>query len=566
MKHTILEIFRNFFRYNLRNAIIFSIVTMITFSGVLTLLAQKETENSAKNFIHNNRSYFLGLILSKNFDAIAIFLKNEKIPYVSYVYYADKLQCNVHKKINLTLGGEFFGCVAYKINYFAIVPWSTLLFLLIFIILLTLFFWKLSQRTSMFIHEHVILPLRYLSDSIQNSKDLKDLAKISVNERGALEIALIQNTLIASGSRLLETEVAMIKNQLAHQLAHDIRSPIAAMTIVVSDIAVQISEEQASLLQQAIQQIRGIANNLLIRYKNPDQEKMIETSRLKIKIDDTNRERYVLLSSLVNTAIFQKRFEWQNNPCDVLLEITPEAKTIWILVAPIEINRLLSNLLNNAYEALEKRRHIKIHVSKKDHQLILSIQDTGKGIPEDKIIAVINGMSLKDSGNGLGLSSAKKTMKSLGGELQLTSEIYQGTTVTLFFLICKQPTWFPTQMVLSLQQPILVLDNDPSIHSFWQKQLYPHRSMHFVKSAHLFAWLTEHPEAQKKALFLVDYELSGDSRNGLEILEQFQPAQRGYLITSHAEEVDIQLQCATLGIWLIPKAILSDIKHSESSL
>ena len=85
-----------------------------------------------------------------------------------------------------------------------------------------------------------------------------------------------------------------------------------------------------------------------------------------------------------------------------------------------------------------------------------------------------------------------------------------------------------------------------------------------MTSEDVLSWVASNPTLKDEAIFLVDYELRQDSRNGLDLLEQLNPGKRGYLITSHGEEVNIQKRCAKAGLWLIPKVSLDDIVLEKS--
>ena len=61
-----------------------------------------------------------------------------------------------------------------------------------------------------------------------------------------------------------------------------------------------------------------------------------------------------------------------------------------------------------------------------------------------------------------------------------------------------------------------------------------------------------------QSVVLVDYELRNDTSNGLEILKIINAKDRGYLITSHAEEIHMQRQVVGAGVWLIPKYLIFD--------
>lgn len=103
-----------------------------------------------------------------------------------------------------------------------------------------------------------------------------------------------------------------------------------------------------------------------------------------------------------------------------------------------EFNRILSNIINNAIEATEGDSiEIQISNRKIKNQIVLSIQDRGKGIPSDVIDRLgEEGFSFgkTNEGSGLGLFHAKQYLNSIGGSLSIFSQQNQGTLVQITVL------------------------------------------------------------------------------------------------------------------------------------
>lgn len=219
---------------------------------------------------------------------------------------------------------------------------------------------------------------------------------------------------------------------LAAKVAHDIRSPLSVIEIVFRSIMSKISQDEVIILRDALQSVRDIANNVLTHYRQSD------TNNVNIKkdtfADDGNIERLIPLFSLVELAASLKRQEWVDYPCELIVDTDINSKCTTIYAAPNEIKRMLSNLLNNAYDALtNENRKIYLKTELINDQIILYIQDTGRGISANLHESVLIGLSSKHKGKGLGLSNAKTYMESLGGNLLLTSKTNNGTVLTLQF-------------------------------------------------------------------------------------------------------------------------------------
>lgn len=212
--------------------------------------------------------------------------------------------------------------------------------------------------------------------------------------------------------KYLESKKEVIK--LACQVAHDIRSPVTALRIAHENIQCEINESE--LIHFSLDRIEEIANNLLHRYRDNNCEK--ENSF----IDD--------LEQLIN----EKRLT--NNSIQFKVTYHPSLKYLTFMHARSDLNRVLSNLLNNSLEAIGTAEGI-IHINfiAKDTNYFLSITDNGKGIPQsvlkcfqDKIFSYD-----KKKGNGLGLNHAKDFLNDLKGSLTIDSQEGQGTCIKLNF-------------------------------------------------------------------------------------------------------------------------------------
>ncbi len=352
-------------------------------------------------------------------------------------------------------------------------------------------------------------------------------------------------------------------DQAAH-VVHDIRSPIAAMEMSLYMLAQNVSSENISILKVAVQSIRDIANNLLDKYRGNQQAKYLSNEILSSSTDDENIPRPFLFHSLIEQVVSQKRYEWLQNKCKLIFTYVSAAKSIWIDAVPSDVKRMISNLLNNAIEACVAEPKIEVQLNKINNVLELRIIDNGVGMRPEKMEDCLNGESSKHAGKGLGLTGAKEYMDRIKGKLVLTSQLNAGTTVTLTFIINNQPSWYPSQICLSQCESVVVLDDDTAMQTLWfhRLQSYSVKIYLFSKYEEAFRWLDQHRECLDKMVFLVDYELSDRSVNGLHLLKHFNIKQQSYLITSHAEEVNIQREINEMGIWLIPKTLAGDMPIS----
>ena len=96
----------------------------------------------------------------------------------------------------------------------------------------------------------------------------------------------------------------------------------------------------------------------------------------------------------------------------------------------------LSNLLVNATKYADQ--HVRCSLVQEDDDYVLTVEDDGKGIPEDEREAVFKAFTRIDDsrnretgGYGLGLYLCRMIAEAHGGELAISSQVGKGTSITV---------------------------------------------------------------------------------------------------------------------------------------
>lgn len=366
------------------------------------------------------------------------------------------------------------------------------------------------------------------------------------------EFVFLQEFIIQAHEFREERDRAKKKlGEITAQVVHDIRSPLAALNICLKMLP-QVPEEQRVLMRNAANRINDIANNLLLQHqgKSADYGDALNTW---------------LLSPIVETLISEKRVIFGDKNLSIEAEITQKGFFAFSKFNPTEMQRLLSNLINNSVEAMSGNQQgvIKLSLDVVHEKIHISVIDNGSGIsPEiqEKILA--NTLkSTKEGGNGLGLSHAKKTIEALGGSIRLISSLGHGTQVLMTLPSVNQPSWLISDIKVSSAIPIAILDDDPSVHGAWDNRLDEVsknlKIYHFYNSSDFLTWYEK--QSQSKIQIFSDYELLGDSLTGLDVLEKLELSQPLVLVTSHYENKEVIERCQKNGIKLLPKNLLAHV-------
>jgi signal transduction histidine kinase len=255
----------------------------------------------------------------------------------------------------------------------------------------------------------------------------------------------------------LESDLAVSKavSDLSAQVAHDIRSPLAALESASAGF--KLTDEQQMLVKGAISRIQGIANDLLSKYR---QGSVGSTDPVSGALQSAAAET-VNLARIIEPIISEKRLQYRSRP-DISINFAPvaEAGDINALCQPKEFQRIISNLVNNAAEAMEKGA-ITVSLAVDSKNAIVKVSDTGKGIPPE-ILAKLGRKGEthgKAGGTGLGLYHARTSAEAWGGGLAIESELGRGTTVTITL---------PRADTAGMNRMAVLIDDDALVHMTWK--------------------------------------------------------------------------------------------------
>ncbi|WIV99400.1 PAS domain-containing hybrid sensor histidine kinase/response regulator [Kinneretia aquatilis] len=226
------------------------------------------------------------------------------------------------------------------------------------------------------------------------------------------------------------------KSEFLANMSHEIRTPMNA--ILGMCYLLQRQPLEAGTLQM-VRKIEQSGSSLLTIINDILDFSKIEAHRLDIENMPFRLEDVLdQLASLMATAV-------GNKPVEVLVGAAP-AGALFLKGDPLRLGQVLTNLASNAIKFTPKGEVV-VAVRKLDLPdprgpdfitLEFSVQDSGIGIPEDKLADIFHAFSQADSsttrrfgGTGLGLTISRQLAELMGGSIAVQSRLGQGSTFTV---------------------------------------------------------------------------------------------------------------------------------------
>lgn len=368
------------------------------------------------------------------------------------------------------------------------------------------------------------------------------------------KVLKLTNSLVTQEKEQSDKNQKILLGSIAKQVAHDIRSPLSALNMITLMLS-EISEEKRTLINSSIQRINDIANDLISTSRN--------ISENFSKISSACKDYFPhLLSPIIEAMVSEKRLQFKYiSSIDISYSFTPDY-ALFSQLNESDLNRVLSNLINNSVEAIgDKSGSVEVSLTSDDHNAIIKISDNGPGIPPHILAklgveSISYGKENTDSGSGIGVLHAKKTIESMSGKFSISSIIGNGTTVTISLPLSERPVWFLDSLKLKQNSNILICDDDSSIIALWKKRLSDFSTInanYFTNLSALKSFLNN--QQNLDFTLLIDYEFSGEEQTGLDFIIENDLASKSILVTSHYDEPDVIQKCIDHNIKQIPKNI-----------
>jgi len=216
--------------------------------------------------------------------------------------------------------------------------------------------------------------------------------------------------------------------KLLRVLTHEIMNSIAPISSLADTLKQRLEQmpqrEELEDIRIGVDTIRGRSKGLLKfagTYRSLNKVERLTLTRVRVA------DMFENLYQLMEPTLVQKQIE-----LDIILQDTQ----LRLELDEDLIQQVLINLLMNAIDAVADTAspYISLSALEKNDRTYIKVQDNGKGIPADLLEHIfIPFFTTRKNGSGIGLTLSKQIMLLHNGNIQVDSEVGQGSIFTLVF-------------------------------------------------------------------------------------------------------------------------------------
>ena len=239
------------------------------------------------------------------------------------------------------------------------------------------------------------------------------------NERGQVESTLAVTHDVTDSrayeQRLLEQDVR--KDEFLATLAHELRNPLAPIRTGLQLLKLapraDVAARTLPVMERQLGQLVRLIDDLLDVSRISSGK--IVLKRERIAFQDIAAAALEASRPLIDVAGHSLTIDWPDEP-------------VWLDADPTRLAQIFSNLLTNSAKYMRPGGQIKFSARRQDENVLISVVDTGMGIPADMLGMVFDmftqinrTLDRSQGGLGIGLSLVKTLVEMHGGSVQAAS-------------------------------------------------------------------------------------------------------------------------------------------------
>ncbi len=315
--------------------------------------------------------------------------------------------------ILIIIGIIVLNIYSYKFEY---------IYLVVILILINLLYFSIKKNFD-FINFFKIFRKNF--DEINKSKD--DLTAKLQDEKDLLEIKVDERTTELTGANEKLKVLDKMKTNFFANISHEFRTPLTLILAPLKSLMDGFYGKKIDYNNNIFMTILNNCLRLLKLINNLLDFSKIEAGKMEIKREKVDIVKLVrLFVSNIESACKSK---------NIKLIFESDIDKIISYLDKEHFESIFFNIFGNAYKFTPEGGRITIELKKDKNHFILSISDTGIGIPIEKqkmiferFSQVNNSSTRKHEGAGIGLSLIKELVELHDGEISVKSAVNKGAT------------------------------------------------------------------------------------------------------------------------------------------
>jgi signal transduction histidine kinase len=235
--------------------------------------------------------------------------------------------------------------------------------------------------------------------------------------------------------QLLEAERFAAIGEVATMVGHDLRNPLQVITNTL-----YLSGKKSESIPITEKEILEKHGFLGLRSGLKEQVEYME--KIVSDLQDYARPVKPMPVEIGLHQLINKTLSSLTVPENVKVSIVIEKDFPKLMLDPTLMQRVFSNLITNAVQAMPNGGKLTIRASKKEETTLISIEDTGAGISDANLSKLFTPLfTTKAKGQGFGLPVCKRLVEAHDGNITVESKVGKGSTFTVEIPLRKEVSY-----------------------------------------------------------------------------------------------------------------------------
>jgi signal transduction histidine kinase len=264
---------------------------------------------------------------------------------------------------------------------------------------------------------------------IKHLEFLVQQAATAIESAGVYDSLARNNAELSRASEKLES-LSEMKNQFVANVSHELRTPLTSISAYTE------------ILQQNMDSMNYEARSEFLKVINDQSRKLTEIVDDILNLGNMTNGRTEVNTVETDMVTLIRRMEdsWRSRALeqDIIFKVETESESIKSPVDTILFQQMLGHLLNNAFKFTQPGGRITVRVVETGTAVRLQVQDTGIGIPEDKLVEIfdrfyqVDGSATREhNGQGVGLAICRDIVAHHDGRIWADNVESGGTIFTV---------------------------------------------------------------------------------------------------------------------------------------